>query len=292
MKKILFAPFVGLVVLLLVATAPQAQQPQAQQYGEKGDAELAKAVSGAKVSLAKGLAASAREGKPISAKFELEHGVLQLSVYTAKGGKFSEVIVDHTTGKEAKVEPITGSEDLTAAKAQNGVMAKAKRSLAAATEKAVKDNQGFRAVSVMPALKDGHPVADVDVSVRLKPISGREDASGGIVFRFSDGRYYVIRANALENNFRLYYYDRGRHQLASATVEPPALGQWHTIRVVAVGDRIQGHLNGALLLDHRDGRFRSGQVGLWTKADSVTAFDDLVIRGVPGRSELSGRSLA
>jgi len=161
MKKILIAPFVGLVVLLLVATAPQAQQPQAQQYGDKGDAELAKAVSGAKVSLVKGLAASTREGNPISAKFELEHGVLQLSVYTAKGGQFSEVIVDHTTGKEAKVEPITGGEDLTAAKAQNDVMAKATRSLAAATETAVKANRGFRAVSVMPALKDGHPVADV-----------------------------------------------------------------------------------------------------------------------------------
>ena len=161
MKKILIAPFVGLVALFLVATAPQAQQPQAQQYGEKGDTELAKAVSGAKVSLVKGLAASAREGNPISAKFELEHGVLQLSVYTAKGGKFSEVIVDHTTGKEAKVDAITGGEDLTAAKAQNDVMAKATRSLAAATETAVKANRGFRAVSVMPALKDGHPIADV-----------------------------------------------------------------------------------------------------------------------------------
>jgi len=126
----------------------------------------------------------------------------------------------------------------------------------------------------------GGPYTDLDVSVRFKPISGREDASGGIVFRFSERRYYVIRANALENNFRLYYYDRGRRQLASATVEPPTLGQWHTLRVVAVGDRIQGYFNGKLLLDHRDTRFRSGQVGLWTKADSVTAFDDLVIRGV------------
>jgi hypothetical protein len=125
----------------------------------------------------------------------------------------------------------------------------------------------------------GGPYADVDVSVRFKPISGREDASGGIVFRFADGRYYVIRANALENNFRLYSYDRGRRQLASATVETPALGRWHTLRVVAVGDRIQGHLDGRLLLDHRDTRFRSGQVGLWTKADSITAFDDFVVRG-------------
>ena len=128
----------------------------------------------------------------------------------------------------------------------------------------------------------GGPYRDVDVSVRFKPISGREDASGGIVFRFADGRYYVVRANALENNFRLYYYDRGRRQLATATVEPPALGQWHTVRVVAVGDRMQGYLNGKLLLDHRDARFRSGQVGLWTKADSITAFDDLTIRGVNG----------
>jgi 3-keto-disaccharide hydrolase len=126
------------------------------------------------------------------------------------------------------------------------------------------------------------PYKDVDVSVRFKPISGREDASGGIVFRFNEGRYYVVRANALENNFRLYYYDQARHQLASARVQPPALRQWHTVRVVAVGDHIQGYLNGQLLLDHRDARYRSGQVGLWTKADSITAFDDLVVRGVTG----------
>jgi hypothetical protein len=129
-------------------------------------------------------------------------------------------------------------------------------------------------------LAPGGPYTDVDVSVHFKPIAGREDASGGIVFRFADGRYYVVRANALENNFRLYYYDRGRHQLASAKVQPPALGQWHTIRVVAVGHRIQAWLDGQRLLDQRDTRFGAGQVGLWTKADSVTAFDDLVVRGV------------
>jgi hypothetical protein len=120
---------------------------------------------------------------------------------------------------------------------------------------------------------------DVDVTMNFKPISGREDASGGIVFRFTDGRYYVVRANGLENNFRLYYYDRGRRQLASASVKPPALGQWHTVRVVAVGNQIQAWLNGTRYLDHRDSRFKSGAVGLWTKADSITAFDDLVIKG-------------
>jgi Domain of Unknown Function (DUF1080) len=129
----------------------------------------------------------------------------------------------------------------------------------------------------------GEPYSDVDVSVRFKPISGREDASAGIVFRFADGKYYVVRANALEDNFRFYYYDQKRYQLASATVKPPALGQWHTLRVVAVGDLVQAYLDGKLLLDHRDSRFRSGQVGLWTKSDSVTAFDDLEIKAYPSR---------
>lgn len=124
----------------------------------------------------------------------------------------------------------------------------------------------------------GGPYADLDVSVRFKPISGKEDASGGIVFRFSEGRYYLVRANALEDNFRFYYYDQKRYQLATAKVKPPALSHWHTLRIVAVADLIQAYLDGQLLLNHRDSRFRSGQIGLWTKADSVTAFDDLEIK--------------
>jgi hypothetical protein len=126
------------------------------------------------------------------------------------------------------------------------------------------------------------PFSDMDISVKFDPLSGKEDASGGIVFRFTDGKYYMVRANGLENNFRLYYADRRRHELASASVKAPALGQWHLIRVVVLGDHIQGWLDGALLLDHRDGRFTSGRVGLWTKADSITAFNDLTIRGVIG----------
>ena len=126
------------------------------------------------------------------------------------------------------------------------------------------------------------PYTAVDVSMKFKPISGREDASAGIVFRFTDGKYYVVRANALEDNFRLYTYDRGRRQIASARVKPPALGEWHSMRVVAVADQMQAWLDGTLLLEHRDSRFKAGRVGLWTKADSITAFDDLTIRGVAG----------
>src|SRR5882724_5111146 len=127
----------------------------------------------------------------------------------------------------------------------------------------------------------GGPYSDVDISMKFKPVAGREDASGGIVFRFADGKYYVVRANALEDNFRLYYYDRGRRQIASAGVKRPALRQWHALRLVAVGDRMQAWLDGKLYLDHRDSRFKSGRVGLWTKADSITAFDDVTVRGKP-----------
>jgi hypothetical protein len=124
------------------------------------------------------------------------------------------------------------------------------------------------------------PYSDVDVSVRFNPISGKEDASGGIVFRFTDGKYYLIRANALEDNFRFYYYDRGRSMITSARVRAPALGAWHTLRAVVAGDHVQGWLDDVLLLDSHDKRFGAGRVGLWTKTDSITAFDDLVIRGV------------
>src|SRR5262245_14308515 len=127
----------------------------AQTEAEKERAELAKALGAAKVSLQQGLAASEGQGKPISGKFELEHGQLQLSVYTAKNGKFSEVIVNHDTGTMAKAEDITSGDDLKAAKEQATAMARAKRALGAAVEKAAKANSGFKAVSVYPGLKEG-----------------------------------------------------------------------------------------------------------------------------------------
>ena len=123
----------------------------------------------------------------------------------------------------------------------------------------------------------GGPYRNVEVSVRFKPISGSEDASGGIVVRFSEGRYYVVRANALEDNFRFYYYDRARHMLASANAAAPALDRWHKLQITAKGDRFQAWLNDRELIDHRDGRFAVGRVGLWTKTDSVTAFDSLTV---------------
>jgi hypothetical protein len=125
---------------------------------EQDDAALIKAMSGAKVTLQQGLTASEREGRPISGKFEIEDGKLQLSIYTEKAGKYFEVIVDHMTGSVAKTEPITEGDDLADAKAQSAAMAKAKTDLKSATNSAA---VGSRAMAVIPDLKDGHPVASV-----------------------------------------------------------------------------------------------------------------------------------
>jgi len=146
------------VVLLFVVSSglTQTSDDKAKEH-----ADLEKALKDAKIPLERGLTASAKEGRPISAKYEVEDGKLQLSVYTIKGNNFSEVIVDHKTGTIAKAEPITQGDDLTHAKEQSQAMAKAKRSLGTAASEAAKQNKGYRVVSIFPTMKDGHPVADV-----------------------------------------------------------------------------------------------------------------------------------
>lgn len=130
---------------------------------ETDTALLAQALSTVSVSLDQGLKASEAQGKPISGKFELEHGAVQLSVYVTKGGKFSEVIVDHQSRSIKQAETITDSDDLKTANAQSQAMTKAKVSLEKAVRDAVKANPGYRAVSVMPTLKAGRPVAEITV---------------------------------------------------------------------------------------------------------------------------------
>jgi hypothetical protein len=123
--------------------------------------ELAKALNDTKVTLQGGLRASEAQGTPISAKFEIEDGKLQLSVYTIKGNDFMEVVADPQTGAIAKAEKITDAGDLKEAVEQKAAMAKAKVPLLTATETAVKANAGSRAVSIVPELKSGQATAEV-----------------------------------------------------------------------------------------------------------------------------------
>ena len=131
-----------------------------------------KALQAAKVSLEKGLGAAQQKGKPISAKFEVEDGKIQLSTYTAKNGKFSEVVVDHSSGKIAKSEVIKEGDDYKDATEQSQAMAKATKSLRTAVAKAVAENRGYLAVSAIPSLKEGKPVA----TVVLQNASGTKSA--------------------------------------------------------------------------------------------------------------------
>jgi hypothetical protein len=148
---------VGLILTAITAASFGFQWAQAAE----DTAALGKALLEATVSLEQGLTASEREGKPISGKYEIEDGALQLSVYTAQDRKFTEVIVDHKSAAINKAEPITEGEDFESAKAQDDAMNAAKISLSSATAQAVNVNAGYRAVSAIPTIKNGHPVAEI-----------------------------------------------------------------------------------------------------------------------------------
>ena len=112
------------------------------------------------------------------------------------------------------------------------------------------------------------------VEARFKPLSGREDQAGGVVWRWKDGdNYYVARANALENNVSLYYTAGGSRRTLKYVDAPVPAGQWHTLRVEFAGTRIAVSLDGKRYIDVVDDHIAgAGSVGVWTKADSVTAF--------------------
>ena len=114
------------------------------------------------------------------------------------------------------------------------------------------------------------------VEVRLKPISGSEDQAGGVVWRWKDGNnYYVARANALENNVSLYYTENGRRITIKYVDAPVAKNAWHTLRVDFSAQRIKVTFDGKTYIELEDAHVKgAGAVGMWTKADSVTAFDD------------------
>ena len=128
-------------------------------------------------------------------------------------------------------------------------------------------------------------IADGFVEVRFKPISGREDQAGGVVWRWKDGdHYYVARANALENNVSLYYAERGRRNTLKYVDAPVARNTWHALLVEFLGTRIRVVLDGKTYIEMDDAHIAgAGAVGVWTKADSVTAFDDFSFGGTAAR---------
>ena len=157
----------GIVVALFLGVglvhAQNDDEAQERAEAAKKAPALSEAMKEATVSLVGALKTSESQGRPISGKFEIEAGKLQLSIYTMKDGKFFEVIVDHKTGKIAKTEVITEKEDLEEAKEQAEAMAKTKRSLSDFVAQVEKANAGYKAVEVTPEIEGGAVRAEVEL---------------------------------------------------------------------------------------------------------------------------------
>ncbi|OQY97479.1 MAG: hypothetical protein B6D35_14910 [Candidatus Brocadia sp. UTAMX2] len=128
-------------------------------------------------------------------------------------------------------------------------------------------------------IMDGASYKDAMAFVKFRAISGDVDQSGGLVFRYKDSNnYYVLRANAKENNVRLYkVVDGNRRQIGGKDLKVKS-NEWHLLKVVYKGDKVQCFFNNAKVIEVADDTFDQGGVGLWTKADSYTFFDDFVVQ--------------
>lgn len=130
---------------------------------------------------------------------------------------------------------------------------------------------------------------DLEIKVKFKAVSGEVDRAGGLVFRLKDANnYYIVRANALEDNYRLYYVVAGRRRQFAGSNFKVTAGEWHELRVECVGNKIICYYDGAKKIEASDDTFKdAGKVGLWTKADSVTYFDNLTVKGLGGSATAS-----
>ena len=134
-------------------------------------------------------------------------------------------------------------------------------------------------LAIYPAID----AANVEATVRFKAVAGRVDRAGGLMVRYADpDNYYVVRANALENNVNLYRVLKGSRREIKGISVPVLSDTWHTLGLKAIGERLTVSFNGKELFTATDRTFaNAGKIGLWTKADSVTRFDVLTVRVLP-----------
>src|SRR5882762_7982143 len=130
-------------------------------------------------------------------------------------------------------------------------------------------------------IKNDTNIKDGFVEVKFKPISGKEDQAGGVIWRLQDANnYYIARANALENNVTIYHTIRGKRTEKKRTNMKVASGEWHTLRVDFIGNQFTVTFDGKKAIQWDDDTFKNaGKVGVWTKADSITGFDDFTYTG-------------
>ena len=282
------------------STSKLAMNPSDEEY-----AALRKAASSIKTSPAETLKLAARAAtgaQPYRITYKMERGQPTYEVDLLDNGKQAKVLVDAVNGKTLDVDiqrvaDVTATWDFDGRKAR-GKLPKGWRARPAATDKptatwrVVRDQDAPSRPNVLAltkseseeqtfnlAMAERTSYQNVDLRVRVKAVAGELDQGGGPIWRCRDeSNYYICRFNPLEGNYRVYkVVDGQRRQLLSADVETEA-GHWYLVRIVMRGDRIVCFLDGQRLLRVTDDTFKSaGMIGLWTKADAVTSFDDLSV---------------
>ncbi|GMU24957.1 MAG: hypothetical protein AMXMBFR13_50280 [Phycisphaerae bacterium] len=262
----------------------------------------ARLVSSGKLSLPEAIAAALREvpeGLIHEAELEIDDGQGIYEIELMKGDRFFEVELDLATGKVLQVEDETAVDTLWSFEVQvsvgkfpEGWVIQATNGPANASWQVVVDRSAPRREHVLALTRTTNrggtynlaiarkiTARDLDLRVRVRADAGDEDQGGGPVWRYQDeNNYYICRINPLESNYRVYKVVNGkRQQLHSADVDLDE-DIWYDLRVVMVGEQITCFLDGKPLLEAKDNAIRRpGKVGLWTKADAATSFDNLAI---------------
>jgi hypothetical protein len=140
-------------------------------------------------------------------------------------------------------------------------------------QKAVSDDDTFNVTLI-----EGTNSKNLDLSVKLKAVAGKNDQGGGVVWRAKDAKnYYIARYNPLEDNFRVYKVVAGQRTMFENAKVPGDM-EWHTLRITMVGSKITCYLDGKNSLEAEDSTFpEAGRIGLWSKADAQSCFDDLTL---------------
>jgi uncharacterized membrane protein YkoI len=298
--------------LCFAGTAARSMGGEAEERGH-----VQGALEKAKITLQHAVEIAQKEipgGKPYAAELELKDDKAVYEVKLLVGGKEKEVKIDAVEGKvlgvEDEEEEVEGEKhagqvwnfdkDATGKLPEGWSIRETHPSKQKAVWEVTADPTAHSKPNVLSLVKtentggtfnlivaDKTSCKDLDLSVRMKANSGKEDQGGGLIWRAKDeNNYYICRNNPLESNFRVYKVVNGRRtqfDSADVTTEP---GKWYTLRATMVGDRITCYLDGKKLLEAKDDTFKdAGMIGFWTKADAASSFDDLVVRPASGKGE-------
>ncbi|MHC4445353.1 MAG: PepSY domain-containing protein [Planctomycetota bacterium] len=287
---------IGLIVLTLPAWTHADDDAQEQL-------NALKAHSVAKIGIIQAVETATKKvpgGKVVQAELELENGKPVYEVELIADGKFVEVEIDAVTGqvleaekKRARATYSRFDKDKTGKVPQGWSIRQTRPTKTMATWQVVADQSAPSKGNVMAltrsenyngtynlATADASSFKNLDLSVKTKAVKGEEDQGGGPIWRCRDqNNYYICRFNPLESNYRVYIVkNKKRKQLQSYNIKTEP-GKWYTLRVTMAGDHITCYLDGKKMLEVKDQTFKeAGMVGLWTKADAVTSFDDLEVR--------------